>query len=150
MVANALNWFELPGKDMGRARRFYGTLLDLELPAQETMPGLTMTTLSTEDGVGGALVNGEGYFPSHDGSLVYLNGDDQKVIQDRVEAAGGKVLAAKTGIGENGFTACFDDGEGNKVGLPSVSSFPFRDLSPTAPLSQQVAVQARAPNEGSL
>ena len=70
------------------------------------MSGFVMAMLPAEEGVGGALVSGEDYTPSHDGALVYLNGgDDLKVIQDRVEAAGGKVLQEKMSIGGNGFMA---------------------------------------------
>ena len=88
----------------------------------ESMPGFQMAMLPYESGkgIGGGIVQGEGYAPSTDGTLVYLNGGkDLSVPLGRVEAAGGQVLLPKTDIGENGFTAYFLDSEGNKVGLHS-------------------------------
>jgi predicted enzyme related to lactoylglutathione lyase len=71
-------------------------------------------------GVGGGLVQGDGYVPTAQGINVYLNGgDDLNSVLRKVEAAGGKVVLPKTSIGENGFMAFFLDTEGNKVGLHS-------------------------------
>ena len=119
-MASAVNWFDIPVTDMDRAKAFYGTLLGGEL----TMVGEagTMAVLPYQDGVGGALVHGEDYVPSRQGSIIYLNGsDDLSVPLGKVEAAGGKVLTDKTSIGENGFIAFFLDSEGNRVGLHSMS-----------------------------
>jgi predicted enzyme related to lactoylglutathione lyase len=86
------------------------------------MPGFQMAMMLVEDGVGGGFVQGEGYTPSTEGSVVYLNaGEDLAVALAKVEGAGGQVLVPKTGIGENGFMAFFLDTEGNKVGLHSMS-----------------------------
>lgn len=72
-------------------------------------------------GVGGGIVEGEGFEPSMTGSLVYLNGgDDLSVPLSKVEAAGGKILMPKTSIGENGFMAHFSDTEGNRIALHSM------------------------------
>jgi predicted enzyme related to lactoylglutathione lyase len=72
-------------------------------------------------GIGGCIIQGEGYEPSSNGSLIYLNaGDDLSIPLSKVEAAGGKILLPKTGIGPNGFMAYFSDTEGNKVGLHSI------------------------------
>ena len=69
----------------------------------------------------GGIVQGEGYMPSAEGSMVYLNGgEDLDVPLGKVEGAGGKILVPKTDIGENGFFAYFVDTEGNKVGLHSM------------------------------
>jgi predicted enzyme related to lactoylglutathione lyase len=121
-MANALNWFEIPASDIKRAGKFYGTILGADLTIAEMMPGYQMAMLPGEDGVGGALLQGEGYTPSTEGSLVYLNGgEDLAVALGRVEGAGGKVLVPKTSIGENGFFAFILDSEGNKVGLHSMA-----------------------------
>jgi hypothetical protein len=71
--------------------------------------------------VGGAIIQGEGYVPSAQGSLVYLSGGtDLSVVLARVEAAGGSVLVGKTQVSpEHGYFAQFMDSEGNKVGLYS-------------------------------
>lgn len=121
-MANALNWFEIPVSDIDRAKKFYGTIFETELSDFEATPGFKMAMFPAEGGVGGAIISGEGHKPSHNGSVVYLNGgDDLRVVQDRVEAAGGKVLQEKMSIGENGFVAFFEDTEGNRVGLHSES-----------------------------
>ncbi len=120
-MGNALNWFEIPAEDIKRAAKFYGTILGAELQIGEAMPGFHMAMLPHEDGVGGAILQGEGYTPSTEGSLVYINGgDDLAVALGKVEAAGGKVLMPKTSIGENGFMAFFLDTEGNKIGIHSM------------------------------
>ncbi|MGH2538289.1 MAG: VOC family protein [Candidatus Promineifilaceae bacterium] len=120
---HAINWFEIPVVDMQRAGRFYRTVLGVELnetPAAGS--GYEMAMLPGERGVvSGALVKGEGYTPSQEGVVVYLNGgDDLGVLLDRVEAAGGQVALPKTEIGEDdGFFAYFIDTEGNRIGLHS-------------------------------
>ena len=88
----------------------------------EAMSGFIMSMFPVRgEGIGGAIVKGEGYIPSHEGSVVYLNGgEDLSAVLDKVEGAGGKILRPKTGIGENGFIAFFNDTEGNKVGLHSM------------------------------
>ena len=120
-MANALNWFEIPVADMGRALKFYNTIFGTAMEAGEAMPGFKMAMFPAEDGVGGALLQGDGYSPSMDGTVVYLNGgEDLATVLDKVETAGGQVILPKTGIGENGFMGYFADTEGNKVGLHSM------------------------------
>ena len=121
-MANALNWFEIPVPDMERARNFYSTIFGVEMPTMEAMPGYTMAMFPAEQGVGGALIHGEGYVPSQEGTVVYLNGgEDLSTVLDKIDGAGGQVIMPKTDIGENGFVAYFSDTEGNKVGLHSMS-----------------------------
>ena len=122
-MPNALNWFEIPVSDIKRAVKFYNTILGVEqtITEFEMMPGYQMAMLPAEDGVGGGLVQGEGYVPSTEGAVVYLNaGEDLAVALGKVEGAGGKILVPKTDIGENGFFAYILDSEGNKVGLHSM------------------------------
>lgn len=120
-MANALNWFEIPASDIKRAINFYNAILDTELESMEMSEDFPMGMFPSEDGVSGAVISGEGYTPSAEGSLVYLNGgDDLNDVLNRVEAAGGQVVSAKMDIGENGFVAFFMDTEGNRVGLHSM------------------------------
>ncbi len=121
-MASAVNWFDIPVTDMNRAKAFYSTLLSGELTMGAMGEAGTMAVLPYQDGVGGALMQGDDYTPSRQGSIIYLNGgDDLSVSLGKVEAAGGKVLTDKMSIGENGFIAFFLDTEGNKVGLHSMS-----------------------------
>lgn len=120
-MKNALNWFEIPVKDLGRAKSFYEKVLDATMDTQK-MQGMEMAFFPAdwENGIGGGLAYGEGYEPSDKGSLVYLNGgDDLSVPLSRVEEAGGKVVLPKTSLGPNGFMAMFIDSEGNRVAFHS-------------------------------
>jgi predicted enzyme related to lactoylglutathione lyase len=121
-MKNAINWFEIPVKDFNRAKTFYETLLGEEI---QEMPDHSfkygMLPCDMENGVGGGIVEAEGYEPSMTGPLIYLNGgDDLSVPLSKVEAAGGKILLPKTAIGPNGFMAHFIDTEGNKIALHSM------------------------------
>jgi predicted enzyme related to lactoylglutathione lyase len=121
-MADALNWFEIPAADYDRAEKFYNTIFATQLIPMDGMEGFQAGMFPAEGGVGGGVIQGEGYTPSADGTVVYLNaGEDLSVVSDRVEAAGGQVLLPKTSIGENGFMAYILDTEGNRVGLHSMN-----------------------------
>ncbi len=120
-MANAINWFEIPANNLKRACDFYGEVLSQEVHTQEVM-GMQMGFLHNgQDGVGGALVKADGYTPSADGALVYLNGGaDLSSPLAKVEKAGGKVVLPKTKISDEiGYMALFLDSEGNKVAFHS-------------------------------
>ena len=120
-MKNSLNWFEIPVADFDRAVKFYGAILETELHCSD-MNGSKMAFFPQEGkGVGGALIFGEGYMPSTDGTVVYINaGDDLAEILARVEPNGGKILMPKMQITEEiGFIAVFLDSEGGKVALHS-------------------------------
>ena len=119
---NAVNWVEIPVTDLDRAADFYGAIFNFEMPTQPMGPVMMgFLPFRMGEGVGAALVMGDGYVPSHDGPKVYLNGgEDLQVVLDRVDAAGGQVVMGKTLINEDvGFFAIFDDTEGNRVYLHS-------------------------------
>lgn len=121
-MANVINWFEIPVSNFDRACEFYSVVLEGEIQKID-FEGTKMGFLphSGPDGVGGALVKGDGYEPATKGSLVYLNGgNDLSTPLSRVEKAGGKIVMSKTSIGENGFIARFLDTEGNSVALHSM------------------------------
>ncbi len=124
MLHNAINWFEIPVIDFDRARKFYSTIYDFEMPERQMGPNKMGFLLFDfeKQGIGGAIVCGEGYVPVNGGIKIYLNaGSDVNIILDRVENAGGKILVPKTAIGENlGFMAMIEDTEGNQLMLHSV------------------------------
>jgi uncharacterized protein len=117
------NWVEIPVVDMKRAKKFYGELLGVgmnEMP----MGGNDYALFELKDRFNtGCLVKGNGYVPSMQGVVLYLNGgDDLSPLLARVEKAGGKVLLKKTFLSkEAGHIAYFADTEGNKIGLHSMS-----------------------------
>lgn len=71
--------------------------------------------------VTGVIIKADGYKPSADGVTIYLNGGDNlRVILDKVEKSGGKILIPMTlHADESGCFATFIDSEGNKIGLHS-------------------------------
>lgn len=120
-MSNAINWFEIPARNFDEAKSFYGKILNTELHVENIM-GIQMAMLPySEDGVGGAICTGEGYAPTTDGTLPYLNGgNDLQDILSRVESAGGQIIMPKTKISDEvGHVAVFHDTEGNRIGLHS-------------------------------
>lgn len=121
---NNLNWFEIPAKDINRAKAFYEAIFGIEMYRQEMM-GQEMAFFPAEPGSGkanGALVQSPDHIPSKEGSKIYLNGNpDMNPVLERIELAGGKITMPKTAIsGDNGYMAYFNDTEGNLVGLHSM------------------------------
>jgi len=122
-LKNAINWFEIPATDFDRAVRFYSEIYDRDMPTRD-LGHIKMGFFPHEQGqVGGAVVSGEGYLPSIDGSKVYLNGGaDLLTVLNRVQTAGGTIVMEKTEISpEIGFFAIIDDTEGNRIYLHSMS-----------------------------
>ncbi|WP_205728971.1 VOC family protein [Flagellimonas onchidii] len=121
LMKSYVSIFEIPASDISRAIKFYETILAIDIEKME-FPEVEMGLLPMEDQmVVGVIMKGEGYTPSPDGVTVYLNGgNDLKVILDKVESSGGKILIPKTPhADEVGFFAIFIDSEGNKIGLHS-------------------------------
>ena len=122
-MKNSINWFEIPVKNFKRAKAFYGVLFNADI-AEMPHPNLKYGMLPFDmeaQGIGGAIVEGEGFEPSQKGTLVYLSGgEDLSIPLSKVEKAGGKLLMPKTSLGPNGFMAHFLDTEGNKIALHSM------------------------------
>ncbi len=117
--SNPVNWFEIPVTDLSRAKVFYEAVLEVEITESEMGPK-KMGWFPMEMGIpgsAGTLVQGEGYTPSHDGSLVYINVDKIDPTLAAIDNAGGKTLMPRMSIGDHGFIAYFEDSEGNRVAL---------------------------------
>ncbi len=120
---NAVGWFEIPATDLERAVKFYESVFRIKMSRNEMGP-LKMAWFEwTEDapGAAGSLVKADGYAPSLAGTLVYFSVDDIDGTLTRVKAGSGKTLMPRTAIGEYGFIAHFEDSEGNRVALHSMS-----------------------------
>jgi len=122
-MAHAINWFEIPAKNFERAKTFYEQVLAIQMSLPFEGMKYAMFPADMQKGeIGGGLVEEEGYEPSEQGPLVYLNGgDDLSIPLAKVEAAGGKIIMPKTSIGPNGFMARFIDTEGNRVAFHSMN-----------------------------
>ena len=117
-MQNSINWFDIPAVDFERAVRFYETILGVTVHQEALGPTMNGIFPADRDGATGAICKGPGYTPSADGSIVYLNANNQlDAILSRVEAAGGKIIRPKTQVGPFGYIAWLIDSEGNRVGL---------------------------------
>lgn len=119
---HTVNWFEIPVTDIARASKFYSSILNVKMETGEYGPTkMAVFPSNNQNCVHGALVQGNGYTPSQEGTLVYLNGgEDLSTPLARVKAAGGKILQEKMPIGEHGFIAIFNDTEGNRIAFHSM------------------------------
>jgi uncharacterized protein len=118
-MANTIVWADIPVIDMDRARKFYGAVLQAEIPLMDGAGG-DVALLPMERGDAGAdLVRSDARKPGDGGCTIYLNsnGDPEGMIA-RAVAAGGKVERPVTDMGEMvGFIGFFIDSEGNRVGV---------------------------------
>lgn len=125
LMASAAAWFEIPAGDLGRAKKFYESIFEIEMIDMDLGDEFKMTLFPVEEGgVGGALCElVDFYHPGYQGPLVYFNANpDLQTVLDLVEKNGGHVLQPKKQISEDyGYMAIFEDSEGNRVALHSMS-----------------------------
>jgi uncharacterized protein len=121
---HAVNWFEIPVRDLDRAQAFYETLLGARLRREE-MGGHTLAVFGYDEaGVGGCLLAGEGTpSPAADGTLVYLNAKPSlDAALERVQRAGGRITTPKVALPAGmGVFAHVADTEGNRIGLHALA-----------------------------
>jgi predicted enzyme related to lactoylglutathione lyase len=122
-MAGKVVHFEIPIDDGDRAVAFYGLAFGWTL--ERFGPVEYWTTSAGEgEGIGGALAKRSQEVP---GLMFYISVDDIDAALAAVEAAGGTRLTERMPIPTVGWSAFFEDTEGNKVGL-------FQD-DPSVPLS---------------
>lgn len=123
-MKTAVTWFDIPVLDFDRAKKFYSEVIGEDL-TDYPMPDDSLYSIFPYEqgqGIGGAIMKMDGFKPSADGVIVYLDGgNDLNLPLERAKNAGAKVLIPKTSIGENGFMAQFIDCEGNRVALHSMN-----------------------------
>lgn len=121
---NILTWFEIPVSDIKRAKVFYETILDIEMVKRTDgndesvfFPYNPNVIQATSGRVTGVLSKSERNSPSSQGTLIYINASPSlQTVLDKVEQAGGKIIAPKMQI-PPGFIAVIMDSEGNRIGL---------------------------------
>ena len=125
MAENAVRWFEIYVQDMARARRFYETVLGVQLerlgPVDQDLEMWAFQMSPDRPGAGGALVHTPGMPSTPGGTLVYFGCDDCAVEASRVVKAGGRIQRDKLSIGEYGHIVLAIDTEGNLFGLHSMA-----------------------------
>lgn len=126
MKHNPIGWVEIPVIDLERAEAFYTDLFGFEMSRQPTSPdGYTMSWFPADMkqyGSATALMHGEGYVPSTEGTLVYFASPGESIDDGvkKVEELGIEVILPKKSIGEHGFILIIKDSEGNAVALHSM------------------------------
>jgi predicted enzyme related to lactoylglutathione lyase len=105
--------FEIPVDDGGRALAFYRRAFGWELAQWEPME-YWMTEAGEGEGIGGALTKRSEENPA---LMFYIAVDDVDAALAAVESAGGTRLTERMPIPTVGWSAFFEDSEGNRVGL---------------------------------
>jgi len=118
--------FELPAKDLERARKFYGSIFgwnlqDWPMPDGSTYIGVHTTPIDekTRLPLKPGAING-GILQKNDHVKAPVFAINVSSIDEKVEAvkkAGGKVVMPKVDMMGMGFYAYVEDTEGNVVGL---------------------------------
>lgn len=125
-TTNVINWFEIPVNDTLRAKKFYETILDLDMQTlsfPESGEELTFfpynpeVVQATSGRVTGVLTKSATAKPAMEGTLIYLNASPSiRAVLDKVGPAGGQVITTPVFI-KAGFIAIIKDTEGNRIGL---------------------------------
>ena len=116
--------FEIPAEDEKRAQAFYKSVFGWQMNPIPGM-GYTMigTTPSDQNGIptdvgaiNGGMMKRKAPFK---GPVITISVDEINTALENVEKLGGKVVSRKDAIGDGsmGFTAYFNDTEGNLIGL---------------------------------
>lgn len=114
-------WFEIPTSDFDRAKMFYEKIFDMKITQVFDAGAFKMGIFPGGEEVGCAICWGGHYKPSTSGTIVYFDANpDLKIIEGRIEAAGGKIIQSKKIISpDQGYMCLFEDCEGNRLGMRS-------------------------------
>ncbi len=114
------SWVEIPVKDIERAAKFYGQLLNVEVTITDMGPRRMATLYYEPNQVGGSLLQSPDVEPGSQGAHVYLNagrGSDLEAMIERVRSLGAEIVLPATPMGDDGRFATFRDTEGNLLSL---------------------------------
>ena len=120
-MKNPVGYFEIPVNNLDRAVDFYESVFGYQLE-RTLIDGHEMALFPSSDqaeGITGALVKGDSYVPTKEGSRLYFVTDNIDETLTKVLSRGGKILYPKTSIGDVGWVAEFEDVEGNCIALHS-------------------------------
>ena len=115
---NTINWFEIPVRDIAKAKALYGAMLDAELHVAD-FGGIPHAVFPHGNAtVSGALVVDPKRSPGASGPLLYLDAPDgvARCVARALEA-GAKLVQPATPIGPHGTIAVIEDLDGNVIGL---------------------------------
>jgi hypothetical protein len=121
---HAINWFEIPVRDMDRAQAFYEALLAKPLRREPMGPQTLAVFPYDEGGAGGALLaSPNAAEPSTNGTLVYLGvGPTLDAAVAGGLAAGARIATERVDLPDGmGSFVHIVDSEGNRVGLHALT-----------------------------
>ncbi len=122
---NGVVHFEIPAKDIGRAKAFYSQVFGWQTNEAAMPSGDAYTTLTTTEvgedmrpkspgAINGGMMKLRRPFT---GPVVTIQVDDVAAALKSVESNGGKAVVKRTEMGEYGAYGYFRDTEGNLMGL---------------------------------
>jgi len=115
-VANKPAWVDLGSKDAAASRDFYAKLFgwDVEVNSDPQYGGYAIAKAGGHDaaGIGPTMSPGQPTTWSF-----YIGTDDAKALEQRVQAAGGKVVAPTFDVGDQGKMATFQDPSGAYISV---------------------------------
>ncbi len=119
--SNPVGWFDINVSNIDRAKKFYETVFSIQLVDLPIEWGKQSLFPFDHEGanISGALVEKKDMIPNANNTVVYFETEDCFAEEQRIEAAGGKIINPKMSIGEFGFVSIFTDTEGNTIGLHS-------------------------------
>ena len=121
-MKNPAVWFSIQVDDMPRARAFYERVFGVQLTRLENTDNEMWAFPGDMHayGASGALTRTPGVRGGGNSTVVYFSCEDCAVEAERAAAAGGRVVQAKTSIGQYGAMALVCDTEGNLIVLHSM------------------------------
>ena len=112
-------YVEIPVEDIDRAERFYRELFDAST-RRTVIDGHQCCVLDDDADAAGAviaLMHGESYAPSIEGTRVYVTVDDIHATVARAQELGGSALYPVTEVADGLSVAEVSDSEGNRIAL---------------------------------
>jgi hypothetical protein len=94
-MGKVFSWVEIPVKDIERAARFYGQLLNRDVTITDAPPRRMATLYFEPNEVGGSLLQAPGFEPGNQGAHVYLSagrGDELEAMIERVRSLGAEII----------------------------------------------------------
>jgi predicted enzyme related to lactoylglutathione lyase len=113
-------YFQVPADDVGRARKFYQSLLGWKIEPDTNLPdkSLQWQNITTGEPEAGTMNMGGVYKRQMPGPIMnFVKVENVEGVLANVEKLGGKIMMPKNEIKTVGIVAVISDTEGNIIGL---------------------------------
>lgn len=112
-MGNAVNHFEIHGKDAAKTGKFYGDLFGWKISTHEAS-GYSIVDTGAGEGIGGGIMQNPEQRPM---VTVYVSVDDIDEGLAKAEKLGASIVMPKQQIPDGPAIGLFSDPDGNVVGL---------------------------------